>query len=298
VIGDAVAGATTPGPVTHGATNEARTALVLQHDASIHIGNIGPVLREHGYDVHVVDAAAEDVAAIDPAEADLVVVLGGEMGAFQDEDFPFLAAERSLLRERIDAERPTLGVCLGAQLMAGALGERVYRGDTMQIGFRRVEPTDAGADSPIRHFDGVPVVEWHGDTFELPERATLLASSSDYSNEAFSIGDFALAVQFHPEVTDEMHEQWVAEGYNDLVEQSLDADTLRADRERYSAAMQEASRRAFSEWLAQLPGAQLPGAQLPGAQLPGAQPPERSTASSSPGTASTAFTGSTAATRA
>ena len=102
--------------------------------------------------------------------------------------------------------------------MAGALGERVYRGDTMQIGFRRVEPTEAGATSPIRHFDGVPVVEWHGDTFELPEQATLLASSSDYSNEAFAIGDFALAVQFHPEVTDEMHETWVADGYNELDE--------------------------------------------------------------------------------
>ena len=231
----------------------ARTALVLQHDPSIHLGNIGPVLRDHGYDVRVLDVTVEDVAAIDPSEADLVVVLGGEMGAYQTEEFPFLAAEQSLLRRRIDAERPTLGVCLGAQLIAGALGERVYKGDTMQIGFRRVASTKAGSASPIRHFDGVPVVEWHGDTFELPAKATLLASSSDYSNEAFAIGDFALAVQFHPEVTDEMHEQWVADGYNELDEHALDPDALREDRDRYSAAMQDASRRAFSEWLSQLP---------------------------------------------
>ncbi|WP_314147577.1 glutamine amidotransferase [uncultured Leifsonia sp.] len=230
-----------------------RTALILQHDPSIHLGNIGPVLTEHGYDLRVVDVTREDVAAIDPREADLVVVLGGEMGAYQTDEFPFLAAEQELLRDRLDAELPTLGVCLGAQLMAGALGERVYKGDTTQIGFRRVEPTEAGADSPVRHFAGVPVVEWHGDTFELPERATLLASSSDYSNEAFAIGDFALAVQFHPEVTDEMHESWVSDGYNELDEHAIDPDALRRDREAYSAGMQQASRAAFSEWLEALP---------------------------------------------
>jgi len=229
-----------------------RTAVILQHDPSIHLGNIGPVLVEHGYELRIVDASSEDVTAIDPAEADLVVVLGGEMGAYQTDEFPFLQAERDLLRARLEAERPTLGVCLGAQLMAGALGQRVYRGDTTQIGYRRVEPTEAGADSPIRHFDGVPVVEWHGDTFELPEEATLLASSSDYSNEAFAIGDFALAVQFHPEVTDEMHEAWVADGYNELDELAIDPEALRRDRELHSARMQEASRAAFSEWLSSL----------------------------------------------
>ncbi|WP_374008574.1 glutamine amidotransferase [Leifsonia sp. LS-T14] len=230
-----------------------RTAVILQHDPSIHLGNIGPVLAEHGYELRIVDASTEDVSAIDPEEADLVVVLGGEMGAYQTDEFPFLEAEKALLRARLGAERPTLGVCLGAQLMAGALGERVYRGDTMQIGYRRVEATDAGAASPIRHFDGVPVVEWHGDTFELPEQATLLASSSDYSNEAFAIGEYALAVQFHPEVTDEMHETWVADGYNELDELAIDPEALRRERELHSARMQEASRAAFSEWLSSLP---------------------------------------------
>ena len=235
-----------------------RTAVILQHDPSIHLGNIRPVLEEHGYRLRIVDASTEDVSAIDPAEADLVVVLGGEMGAYQTDEFPFLEAEKQLLRARLDAERPTLGVCLGAQLMAGALGRPVYRGDTMQIGYRRVEPTQAGESSPIRHFDGVPVVQWHGDTFELPEHATLLASSSDYSNEAFAIGDYALAVQFHPEVTDEMHETWVADGTNsfgtgELDELAIDPEALRRDREAYSARMQEASRAAFSEWLDGLP---------------------------------------------
>jgi GMP synthase (glutamine-hydrolysing) len=226
-----------------------RTALVLQHDATIHLGNLEPVLREHGYELRIVDATTEDLGAIDPIEADLLVVLGGEMGAYETDAYPFLLTERALVRTRLDAERPTLGVCLGAQVMAGALGERVYKGDTTQIGFRTVEPTDAGATSPVRHFAGIPVAQWHGDTFDLPERATRLATSSDYSNEAFAIDEWALAVQFHPEVTDEMHERWLVDGTTSLAEQSLDADALRNERARYSAAMQDASRRAFSEWL-------------------------------------------------
>jgi GMP synthase (glutamine-hydrolysing) len=225
------------------------TAVVLQHAPTIHLGNIRPVLEEHGYTLRIVDVRTEDVDAIPPAEADLVVVLGGEMGAYETEAFPFLVAEQRLLRARLGAERPTLGVCLGAQLMAAALGERVHRGDRTVIGFRTVQPTEAGAGSPMRHFQGVPVVQWHSDTFELPSGATRLASSGDYSNEAFAIGHHALAVQFHPEVTDEMHEQWLADGSDELDEQAIDPETLRRERERYSERMQEASRAAFAEWL-------------------------------------------------
>jgi GMP synthase (glutamine-hydrolysing) len=230
-----------------------RSALILQHDPTIHLGNIGPVLEEHGYTLRVVDVTTEDVHAIDPAEADLVVVLGGEMGAYETEAYPFLAAEQRLLRARLEAERPTLGVCLGAQLMAGALGSRVYKGDSTQIGFRQVALTEAGTASPVRHFDGVPVLQWHGDTFELPQGATLLASSTDYSNEAYAIGGHALAVQFHPEVTDDMHERWVADATDELDRHDLAAESLREERRRHSAAMQEASRAAVADWLASLP---------------------------------------------
>ena len=226
-----------------------RIAVVLRHDESIHLGNLEPVLREHGYDVRYVDTLSEDVRAVDPAAPDLVVVLGGEMGAYETARFPALGHEVDLLKRRLEAERPVFGVCLGAQLMASALGSKVYRGPTNEIGYRSVEPTEAGASSPVRHVAGVPVMQWHGDTFDLPEGVTRLAGSPQYGNEAFGIGNWALAVQFHPEVTDEMHEDWLRSAGPEVLAEGLDAEQLRRDRARYSSGMQQASRAMFSEWL-------------------------------------------------
>jgi GMP synthase (glutamine-hydrolysing) len=230
-------------------TAATRTALVLRHDETIHLGNLEPVLREHGYAVQYLDIFRTGLDTIDPAAADLLVVLGGEMGAYDTEEFPALAAELALLAARLADRRPVFGVCLGAQLMATALGARAFPGPTNEIGYRAVEPTNAGADSPLRHIVGVPMMQWHGDTFELPDGATRLAGSAEYRNEAFSIDEWALAVQFHPEVTAEMHETWLGASAAEVAAAGLDPEDLRRDRDRFSSGMQEASRALFSEWL-------------------------------------------------
>jgi GMP synthase (glutamine-hydrolysing) len=226
-----------------------RLALVLRHDDTIHLGNLEPVLMEHGYQVRYVDTMREDLSALDPNAADLLVVLGGEMGVYEADRFPALRDELTLLESRLSARLPVFGVCLGAQLMANALGARVYRGPTNEIGYRSVEPTEAGTTSPVRHIAGVPVFQWHSDTFDLPDGVTRLAGSPQYGNEAFSIENWALAVQFHPEVTDEMHEVWLAASEAEVADEGFAPADLRLERERYSAGMQGASRAMFSEWL-------------------------------------------------
>ncbi|WEO77693.1 gamma-glutamyl-gamma-aminobutyrate hydrolase family protein [Cryobacterium sp. SO2] len=233
-----------------------RVALVLRHADEIHLGNLEQVLLEHDYTVRYVDTlGADGVRGIDPAEADLLVVLGGEMGAYQTDLFPVLADEIDLINGRIEARRPVFAVCLGAQLMASALGSPVYRGPSNEIGFRLVEPTEAGQDSPLRHVSGIPMMQWHSDTFDLPAGTTRLAGSDAYGNEAFGIEDWALAVQFHPELTAEMHEEWLASSEEEVRAEGLDPDDLRRERALHSDAMQEASRALFSEWLSALPDA-------------------------------------------
>lgn len=226
-----------------------RTALVLRHEAKIHLGNLEPVLVEHGYSIRYIDTVSDGVSATDADDADLVVVLGGEMGVYDDDEFPVIRDEVALIKRRIASEQPVFGVCLGAQLMASALGAAVYRGETTEIGYRSVEPTPEGADSPVRHVSGVPMMQWHGDTFDLPQGVTRLAGSPQYGNEAFGIGNWALAVQFHPEITSQMHEEWLQDAPDELAAVGLDAATMRDDRARYSEPMQTASARMFSEWL-------------------------------------------------
>lgn len=224
-------------------------ALVLQHADHITLGNFEPVLREYGYDIHIVDATTDDVLAFDPNAADVVIVLGGEMGVYEAEQHPHLVDEMHFIRARIEAKKPIFGVCLGAQLMAGSLGGRNYKGDKPDLGYQDIQLTEAGLASPMRHVAGVGMLEWHGDHFTLPDEATLLGTSVAYPNEAFAIGDFALAVQFHPEITAAMHEEWTLDSGEQFAEEGIDPEEWRALGRKHNPAMQVASRAMLSEWL-------------------------------------------------
>lgn len=176
-------------------------------------------------------------------------MLGASTGVYETDANPYILDELEFLRERLAARRPTLGICFGSQIMAAALGSTVHPGDSVQVGFRDITPTAAGRQSPVRHFDGVPVLQGHGDTFTLPAEVTLLAGSSDYANEAFGIQEWALAVQWHPEVTAEMHEEWLVSDEAYAIGSGSSPDDLRTDRAANSAAMQVASRAFLSEWI-------------------------------------------------
>jgi GMP synthase (glutamine-hydrolysing) len=229
-----------------------KRAVVIEHDPSISLGNLEPVLIEAGYEIEVVDARHADLSAIDATAPDLVVVLGNDHGVYEKDRRAYIAAEEKWVADRLDAKQPTLGVCFGAQIMASALGGEVYKGDSTQIGYRSVEPTAAGETSPVAAFKDVPVVQWHGDTFTLPESVTRLAGSSDYENEAFAIDNWALAVQFHPEVTPEMFGTWLEDGRESVAKEGLTEEQLLAEHEAHNARMQSASAAMLTSWLAGL----------------------------------------------
>lgn len=239
----------------------ARTALVLRHDSAIGLGNLGPTLEAHGYSIVTIDAPHTDFAALDPLVPDLVVVLGGDEAAYETDRYPYLADEIELLRARIVAEAPIFGVCLGAQLLAKTLGAEVRKGQRKEVGWLMVELTAAGAVSPVRHFAGVPTVQWHGDTFDLPEGVDRLATSDQYDNQAFSKGEWLLAVQFHPEVTDEIHEDWLREWGDELPEYGLSREQLRAERAIHGPRAQAASAALLGDYLEGLEGHSLPVAR-------------------------------------
>jgi GMP synthase (glutamine-hydrolysing) len=185
------------------------TALAIRHVPFEDLGSLAPVLRARGHLVAYRDATLDDLGARDLVDADLVIVLGGPIGVYEERTYPFLKAEIALIERRLKAGRPVLGICLGAQLMAHALGARVYKGRRKELGWSPLTLTEAGRRSPLRALGArTAVLHWHGDTFDLPNGAELLAATKPYPNQAFSWGPSALALQFHLEVTAHGLERW------------------------------------------------------------------------------------------
>ena len=185
-----------------------RTAAIICHARFLDLAAFDETLRASGHQIHYFDAGCDDLAW-DPVAPDLVVVLGGPIGADELENYPFIADEMALLKARVAADRPTLAICLGAQILAQALGARVYPGIS-EIGWAPITLTDTGGRSVLRDVgrDEVPVLHWHADTFDLPTGAERLASTPACENQAFSLGA-TLAVQFHPEVGARHFERWL-----------------------------------------------------------------------------------------
>jgi GMP synthase (glutamine-hydrolysing) len=228
--------------------------VALYHVTFEDLGLIEGVLKKRGHAARYSSAPvmeAGDLAALDP---DLLVVLGGPIGVYEEDVYPFLKTEIALIERRLAAGKPTLGVCLGAQLMARALGSRVYPGPAKEIGWSPLTLTEAGRASPLRHLDGAKthVLHWHGDTFDLPSGATRLASTPICQNQAFSYGAKALGLQFHGEAYGRALESWfVGHAVEIAAAKGVTVAGLRADTQRWSKTLAEQGALSFDEWLAQ-----------------------------------------------
>jgi len=236
-------------------TSKPRQAIAIRHVAFEDLGLLGPILGERGYNVDYVEAAGDDLNAPDIWDADLVIVLGGPIGANEEDAYPFLSTEIARIEERLAAKKATLGLCLGAQLMARALGAAVYPAGGKEIGWAPVSLTAAAAAGPVGHLapDLTQVLHWHGDTFDLPEGAERLASTDLCPNQAYSLGANVLALQFHLEVTASGLEHWfVGHAAEIAATPGIDVTSLRRDTETWAPVVAQQGRMCFEDWLTSL----------------------------------------------
>lgn len=229
-----------------------KRALVIRH--VIHEGLAGYRLpiEQAGYEIERVAACQTDFAALDLVSPDLLVVMGGPMGAYETDAHPWLLDEIVAIAARLAADRPTLGICLGSQMLAAALGARVYPGPVREIGFAPLALNKAGRESPLGHVADIDVLHWHGDTFDLPEGTERLASTAAYANQAFRRGDRVLALQFHAEMgEDPRFAAWMEdEAY--IRGAGVDPGSLQQDHDRLGPPAVRAGERMIAEWLARL----------------------------------------------
>lgn len=227
-----------------------RTVVAIRHVAFEDLGLLGPILERKGMAVRYRDAGVD--AVDDVGDPDLLVVLGGPIGAYDEELYPFLAGELAMIARRLAARRPTLGICLGAQLMARASGAEVRPGPAKEIGWATLDLTAEGLASPLRHLHEVPVLHWHGDVFGLPAGARRLASTALTPNQGFLGCDGkALGLQFHLEATAGGLERWfIGHAAEIAATPGVTVPGLREDTRRFSAACERQGAKALEEWLA------------------------------------------------
>jgi len=227
----------------------AKTALALRHVHFEDLGTLAPILDAAGYRVRYANAWDPGFPDGDPLAPDLVVVLGGPIGARQHEAYPFLVAETDFIARRLAGDLPTLGICLGAQLIAAALGASVHPSDAPEIGFARLSLTAAGLRSPLRHLEDAHVLHWHGDTYDLPQGAAHLAATAGNPQQAFA-WQRSLALQFHLETdTASGFERWLIGHAHELAAAGVDVPALRAEARRRGKALATAAHRVLGEWL-------------------------------------------------
>lgn len=231
-------------------TDGALRALILQHEDPTPPGHVTDWLAEHGGEADVFRIDLED-RDVDPTAYDLVVSLGSEFPAF-DESHGFVPREARLMERAVDADVPVLGLCFGGQLLARVLGGRGFRG-TSEIGWLPVRTRD-----PELVPEG-PWFQWHFDSFTLPDGASLVAES-DAGPQAFVAGR-SLGLQFHPEVTVDIMDEWVRTYRHELDAEGVDPDGLLQETKRRAADSSRMARQLLGRYLERVAGVKPPPAK-------------------------------------
>jgi len=232
--------------------------LVLQHIACEPPGEYEDVLREHGAELVRVELDANEALPI-WRDFDAIVAMGGPMDTFEEVRFPWLRDEKKLIAEAVRAGLPFWGVCLGAQLLADALGARVYPGPAPEIGVLPIVLTPAAAgDAVMAGLPAtVPAFHWHSCTFDLPEGAVLLASSKAYEKQIFRVGRLAYGLQCHLEVSIALVREWLeVPAYAESLERASGiaaGKKMLAELAASELSIRALARTLFERWLTAVP---------------------------------------------
>jgi len=232
-----------------------RRLLVFQHVPHEILGTLDPLLRDHGFRIRYVNFGRHPDTVPDLDRYHGLIVLGGPMNCDQVARHRHLATEVAAIQAAIRDGKPVLGICLGSQLLARALGAPVIRHHTKEIGWYDVTPTADGLADPLfRHFQGAEkIFQWHGDTFAIPHGAVHLAASADCTHQAFRFGHNVYGLQFHLEVDEPLIHRWLRAPVNlqelDGLKGVIDPDRIARETPAYVARSRELGDAVFGEFI-------------------------------------------------
>jgi GMP synthase (glutamine-hydrolysing) len=232
-----------------------KSCLAVRHVAFEDLGLLGPLVSARGYEIRYHDAGIERFEPGTLVAPDLVIVLGGPIAVYECETYPFVTDEIVAVASRLYANKPILGICLGAQMMAAALGARVAPGPVKEIGYAPLTLTAAGRSSVLAPLGASPALHWHGDNCDLPAGCERLASTAHCPVQAFSRTPTQLALQFHLETDPARLEAWLVGHTVELGKAGIDPRELRDEARKLGPTLREVGTKVLSAWLDAVAGA-------------------------------------------
>lgn len=223
--------------------------IALTHLAFEDLGIFESTLYDKGFEIEYRQAGISPLTQEEWLDTDLIIVLGGPISVYQENDYPWLADQINGISSRLSAKNPIVGICLGAQLIAKALGQRVYAGKLKEIGWSLLSFNDSARGTCLEELLGHCVLHWHGDTFDLPSAIPTLASTESTLNQAFMVENHVLALQFHAEIDPAKFEAWLIGHSSELGQGDVNISHLREASQSLSSEAVEAGKKMFSRWL-------------------------------------------------
>ena len=228
----------------------------LQHLAAEPLGTIGDALENRGIEANYIRVFEGETVPNDMNGASGLVVMGGPMGVYEQKEYPFLADEIRLIESALTTAKPVLGICLGSQLIAAALGAEVKKAMRKEIGWFPVSLTKAASEDRV--FSDVQesfkAYHWHGDEFDVPTGARSLATSAQTQCQAFAYGNTAYGFLFHLEATQTIVEEMTRGFSDELVEEKIDAGEILDQTRRHLTGFQSIAASVFGRWASLIEG--------------------------------------------